>query len=110
LDQEGVSVVIPGARNATQAQGNAAAAALQPLSRETHTQVREVYDDLVPSQVHHLWGRYGMAAASDLWWPPPSSLADVRVARLDESLGAHGLGQPLGTGHGAPRHVVAPRA
>jgi len=55
LDQEGVSVVIPGARNATQAQGNAAAAALQPLSKETHTQVREVYDDLVRSQVHHLW-------------------------------------------------------
>lgn len=55
LDQEGVSVVIPGARNATQAQGNAAAAALPPLSKETHTQVREVYDDLIRSQVHHLW-------------------------------------------------------
>ncbi|MEU3017845.1 MULTISPECIES: aldo/keto reductase [unclassified Nocardiopsis] len=55
LDQEGVSVVIPGARDADQARANAAAAALPPLDAKVHEQVREVYDDLVRPRVHHLW-------------------------------------------------------
>ncbi|GHC81016.1 oxidoreductase [Nocardiopsis terrae] len=55
LDQDGVSVVIPGARNAEQARGNAAAAQLPPLDAKTHAQVREVYDELIRPQVHHLW-------------------------------------------------------
>ncbi|MDA8371457.1 MAG: aldo/keto reductase [Nocardiopsaceae bacterium] len=55
LDQPGVSVVIPGARNAAQADGNAAAAAAAPLSAETHAAVRAVYADLIRPQVHHRW-------------------------------------------------------
>lgn len=55
LDQSGVSVVIPGARNAEQARGNAAAAQLPPLDAKTHTQVREIYDELIRPQVHHQW-------------------------------------------------------
>jgi aryl-alcohol dehydrogenase-like predicted oxidoreductase len=55
LDQEGVSVVIPGARDAAQAHGNAAAAQLPPLDAATLARVREVYDELIRPQVHHLW-------------------------------------------------------
>src|SRR5579884_574617 len=55
LDQPGVSVVIPGARNPEQARSNAAAADLPPLSEQTHAAVREVYDDLVRAQVHDRW-------------------------------------------------------
>ncbi|WP_231116563.1 aldo/keto reductase [Motilibacter rhizosphaerae] len=55
LDQDGVSVVIPGARNAQQAQGNAAAADLAPLDGATLQRVREVYDERIRPQVHDRW-------------------------------------------------------
>jgi aryl-alcohol dehydrogenase-like predicted oxidoreductase len=55
IDQPGVSVVIPGARSAEQATGNAAAAALAPLSRSTVDAVREIYDDLVRPRIHDRW-------------------------------------------------------
>ena len=55
LDQPGVSVVIPGARNPAQARANAAAAGLPPLSPDVHAAVREVYDTLIRLQVHHRW-------------------------------------------------------
>ncbi|MCK2217665.1 aldo/keto reductase [Actinomadura sp. ATCC 31491] len=55
LDQEGVSVVIPGARNPAQAAANAAAAGLAPLPPETLEAVRGVYDELIRPQVHHRW-------------------------------------------------------
>ena len=55
IDQPGVSVVIPGARNPAQAQANAAAAGLAPLSAQTHEAVRAVYDELIRPQVHHRW-------------------------------------------------------
>jgi aryl-alcohol dehydrogenase-like predicted oxidoreductase len=55
LDQPGVTVVIPGARNPEQARGNAAAAALRPLPSETHEALREVYDALIRPQVHDRW-------------------------------------------------------
>ncbi|WP_285732892.1 aldo/keto reductase [Nocardiopsis sp. ATB16-24] len=55
LDQQGVSVVIPGARNADQARANTVAAELAPLSAEVRARVDEVYDELVRPQVHHLW-------------------------------------------------------
>jgi aryl-alcohol dehydrogenase-like predicted oxidoreductase len=55
LDQPGVTVVIPGARNPEQARANAAAAALAPLPADTLAGVRAVYDDLVRPQVHHRW-------------------------------------------------------
>jgi aryl-alcohol dehydrogenase-like predicted oxidoreductase len=55
LDQPAVTVVIPGARNAEQARGNAAAAGLAPLSAEAHEVVRSVYDELIRPQVHDRW-------------------------------------------------------
>ena len=55
LDQRGVTVVIPGARNPSQAEANAAAAALAPLSPATVDGVREVYDELVRPQIHGRW-------------------------------------------------------
>jgi len=55
LDQPGLSVVIPGARNAEQARGNTAAAALPPLSAEALAGVRETYDELIRPLVHDRW-------------------------------------------------------
>jgi aryl-alcohol dehydrogenase-like predicted oxidoreductase len=54
LDQQ-VTVVIPGARNAEQARGNAEADALDPLTPQVHEAVREVYDELVAPHVHGRW-------------------------------------------------------
>jgi aryl-alcohol dehydrogenase-like predicted oxidoreductase len=55
IDQAGVSVVIPGARNAEQAHANAAAAALAPLDQDAHKAVQAVYDELIRPQVHDRW-------------------------------------------------------
>ncbi|HEY7272727.1 MAG TPA: aldo/keto reductase [Actinoplanes sp.] len=55
LDQPGVTVVIPGARNPRQARDNAAAADLAPLPPATLDAVREVYDELIRPQVHDKW-------------------------------------------------------
>ena len=55
VDQPGVSVVIPGARNAEQAQGNVAAAGLPALSEEQQAAVREVYDRHIREHVHDRW-------------------------------------------------------
>ena len=55
LDQPGVSVVIPGARNAAQARANAAAAQADPLTPAQHDAVRDVYDRLVREHVHGRW-------------------------------------------------------
>jgi len=55
LDQPGVSVVIPGARNPGQAAANAAAATLAPLPEATLRAVRDVYDELIRPQVHDRW-------------------------------------------------------
>ena len=55
LDQPGVSVVIPGARNAEQARANAAAAALAPLGPDALATVHAVYDELIRPQVHDRW-------------------------------------------------------
>ena len=55
LDQPGVTVVIPGARNGEQARSNVAAAALAPLSAEAAATVNAVYDELIRPQVHHRW-------------------------------------------------------
>ena len=55
LDQQGVTVVIPGARNADQARKNAAAADLAPLSAEALATVNAVYDELIRPQVHDRW-------------------------------------------------------
>ena len=55
LDQPGVSVVIPGARNPEQARANAAAADLPPLSGDDLAAVRQVYDELIRPSVHGRW-------------------------------------------------------
>jgi aryl-alcohol dehydrogenase-like predicted oxidoreductase len=55
IDQPGVTVAIPGARNPEQARGNVSAAALPPLTGEALAVVREVYDDLVAPQVAGRW-------------------------------------------------------
>jgi aryl-alcohol dehydrogenase-like predicted oxidoreductase len=55
LDQPQLTVVIPGARSAEQAAGNAAAADLAPLDEQTHAAVRQVYDELVAPHVADRW-------------------------------------------------------
>ncbi|GIH17387.1 aldo/keto reductase [Rugosimonospora africana] len=55
VDQPGVSVVIPGARNAEQARANAAAADLAPITAEAAATVRQVYDELIAPQVADRW-------------------------------------------------------
>jgi aryl-alcohol dehydrogenase-like predicted oxidoreductase len=55
IDQPGVSTVIPGARNAEQVAGNAAAALLEPLRAEQLQGVVEVYDRLIREHVHDRW-------------------------------------------------------
>ena len=55
VDQPGVTVVIPGARNPEQARGNAAVAGLAPLDQATQEAVRAVYDELIRPQVHDKW-------------------------------------------------------
>jgi aryl-alcohol dehydrogenase-like predicted oxidoreductase len=55
IDQAGVSVVIPGARNPEQVRQNAASAELAPLSEEQLAGVREVYDRLIRPHVQDRW-------------------------------------------------------
>ncbi|WBB81442.1 aldo/keto reductase [Micromonospora sp. WMMD882] len=55
IDQPGVTVVIPGARDVTQATGNATAAGQPPLDDAALTGVRTVYDELVRPRVHDRW-------------------------------------------------------
>jgi aryl-alcohol dehydrogenase-like predicted oxidoreductase len=55
LDQPGVTVVIPGARNAEQARANASAADLPALPAETLDAVTAVYDELIKPAVHSKW-------------------------------------------------------
>lgn len=55
IDQPGVSTVIPGARNPRQAQANAAAAGLEPLSDETVAAIDEVYRELIAPVVGDRW-------------------------------------------------------
>ncbi len=55
LDQPGLSVVIPGARDPEQARANAAAADLPALQAQAHAAVAEVYDELIRPLVHHRW-------------------------------------------------------
>ena len=55
IDQPGVSVVIPGARNPEQVRQNAAAADLPPLTDEQLAGVVDVYDRLIRPHVHDRW-------------------------------------------------------
>src|SRR4051795_12633112 len=55
LMHDAVTTVIPGARNAEQAQGNAAAAELPALGGETMERVRTVYEERISPHVHQRW-------------------------------------------------------
>jgi len=55
LDQPGVSTVIPGARNASQVKGNAAAANLEPLSVDVLDSLSDIYDTQIREHVHDRW-------------------------------------------------------
>ena len=55
LMAEAVTVVIPGARNAEQARGNAAASDLAALSDDVMAAARDTYDRLIKPHVHQKW-------------------------------------------------------
>jgi aryl-alcohol dehydrogenase-like predicted oxidoreductase len=55
LDQEAVSVVIPGARSPDQARENAAAASVRPLGADALACIRGVYDTRIRPLVHDRW-------------------------------------------------------
>lgn len=55
LTQQAVSVVIPGARNATQAQGNAAAGNAAAPTQEQQAAINEIYEALIRPHVHDRW-------------------------------------------------------
>ncbi len=55
LMDEAVSVAIPGARNAAQARGNAAAAGLPPIGAAAMREARGIYDRLIAPHVHARW-------------------------------------------------------
>jgi aryl-alcohol dehydrogenase-like predicted oxidoreductase len=50
-----VSCAIPGGKNPFQVEDNVAASEMAPLSDETTRRVREIYDQYVRPEVHHLW-------------------------------------------------------
>ncbi len=55
IDQPGVTVVIPGARNATQAVANSAAASVAPLPADVLKAVEQIYDTHIRAHVHDRW-------------------------------------------------------
>jgi aryl-alcohol dehydrogenase-like predicted oxidoreductase len=55
IQQPGVSTVIPGARNAEQAEQNAAAAALPPFGDAELAAIEDLYDRRIRAQVHDRW-------------------------------------------------------
>jgi aryl-alcohol dehydrogenase-like predicted oxidoreductase len=52
---DAVTCVIPGSRRSSQAEDNALAADLPPLSEETMARVSDIYESLIRDQVHHYW-------------------------------------------------------
>jgi aryl-alcohol dehydrogenase-like predicted oxidoreductase len=55
LMQDAVTVIIPGAKNKGQAEDNAAASAMAPLSSEVMAATRAVYEELIKAHVHQRW-------------------------------------------------------
>jgi aryl-alcohol dehydrogenase-like predicted oxidoreductase len=55
LMQDAVTVIIPGAKNKSQAEDNAAASNLAPLPADVIAAARKVYEDLIKVHVHHRW-------------------------------------------------------
>jgi len=52
---DAVSCAIPGAKNPKQAEDNAAAAELPPLSDEQMQRIEDIYNESIRGQVHHRW-------------------------------------------------------
>lgn len=52
---DAVTCAIPGAKRPSQAEQNFSAADLPPLSPETMTQVKAIYDRYIRPEVHHYW-------------------------------------------------------
>ena len=52
---DAVSTVIPGGKNPTQVQDNAASADLAELSDETMSAITDIYDRYARPTVHHRW-------------------------------------------------------
>lgn len=55
VDQPGVSVVIPGARNPEQARANAQAGSLAPLTQPQLEALERIYDERIREHVHASW-------------------------------------------------------
>jgi aryl-alcohol dehydrogenase-like predicted oxidoreductase len=55
LMADAISVVIPGAKSRSQAEQNAIAANVPPLSAATMDAVRKIYDERIARYVHHRW-------------------------------------------------------
>ena len=55
IQQPGVTTVIPGARNASQARQNSAAAGLPPLNQPALDAIENLYDKYFRAQVHSRW-------------------------------------------------------
>ncbi len=55
LMQEAVTTVIPGAKNAAQAQANSAASDVPAISQEAMTAIGELYETRIAPHVHQLW-------------------------------------------------------
>jgi aryl-alcohol dehydrogenase-like predicted oxidoreductase len=55
LMEEAVSTVIPGAKNAMQAQSNAGASELPEIPREIMVELRDIYAKYAAPYVHHRW-------------------------------------------------------
>lgn len=55
LEDEAVSVVIPGARTPEQARANTAAGELEPLAPEVMAAVSEIYETMIKPHVHQRW-------------------------------------------------------
>lgn len=55
LMQDAVTVVIPGAKNKSQAEDNAGASALAPLSDEAMAEARRIYETMIKPHVHQRW-------------------------------------------------------
>lgn len=55
LMADAVTVVIPGAKSRTQAEANARASSLDPLSPQTLHALKKIYDDKIAPHVHQRW-------------------------------------------------------
>ena len=55
LMHSAVSCAIPGGKNPSQVEDNVAAAQMPPLSEEAMRRTREIYEEYVRDEVHHLW-------------------------------------------------------